>query len=418
MPNPTGIVVDSENGDYIWLGSSFGGMAALNLKDIKADPLHFGAPADPLSSYPGFKAILEDENGWMGYNPVSVPSFDSEGTLWSAYHHIDGTGPENSQGRLIYWPKEPRMKVLSSGDVSLTEGIGFIDIPTDKDINATMKCLATKHPAGKNLVFMYMSSAPRFLARLNHKGTLDRRSDDVMDFIYYVEDQSGGRWPISYCHDIKEDPATGTIWVAESTTILSFDPASEVVDGVIKGRVLDVDYGDGSGNPVSQISCNGLAFDTAGRLWFSTTGLGVWGISADRKKAVAHYNTANSSLPSDNCYGLGWNPESGTLMISSDEGLAEVWPDAPETYLPLSGKVSVTPRVVTPDYAGTVGIHGALPFSDIIVCGTDGKMVRSLSSDSVGRSVWNLRDEENREVSPGFYTLSGSFGKVKIVVMR
>lgn len=417
VPNPTGIIFDSENGDYVWLGSSFGGLAALNLKDIKADPLHFGAPADPLASYPGFKVILEDENGWMGYNPLSAPSFDADGTLWAAYHHIDGSPSGDSPARLLYWPKENRMKVLASGDVALADGIGFIDIPS-ADLNATTKCLALRQPGGRNLVFMYVSGSPRFLARLNHKGTLNKRNDDVIDNIYYIEDQHGARWPISYCHDFKEDPFTGEIWVAESTTLLSFDPCGEVKDGVIKGRVLDIAYEGGAGNPLSQISCNDLTFDSAGRLWVSTTGLGVWGISADRKKADAHYNTANSSLPSDICYGLGWDHSAGSLMVSTEDGFAEVWPEAPASSANLSRRVSVTPRAVSPDFAGSVLVRGALPLSRINIEAKDGSKVALLDADADGAAEWNLKDKDGADVSPGFYILSGDFGSVEIAVMR
>ncbi|MDE6682694.1 MAG: hypothetical protein K2J87_04640, partial [Muribaculaceae bacterium] len=356
VSNPTGLTVDPVNPDYVWLGSSFSGMAALSLRDPKADPIHLGSPADPLASYPGFKAVFEDVTGWRGYTPVSAPSFDGDGNLWVAYHYVDGAVEGDSPAWLYCWPRDNRERVLETRNVSEVAGIKYIKMPCNVQINATVKCFATTHPEKRNIVFMYITPYPRYLARLNHKGTLNNQADDEIELIYYVDDQNGGRWQIDYCHAMLEEPSTGLVWLGDEAGLLCFDPASEVKDGVIKGGVLDVEFDGGHGNPLSYVGCNGMTFDGSGRLWVTTSGTGVWCISADRKKVEAHYTTANSALPHDTAYGIAWNPDSRSLMISTQEGLVELWPDASVGF--NAAHLSVSPREVGPDYTGAVSIRG------------------------------------------------------------
>lgn len=414
--NPTGVTVDPLNADYVWLGSSFSGLGALNLSDPKGDPIHLGSPADPLVSYPGFKAVFEDVTGWRGYTPVSAPSFDGEGNMWVAYHYVDGAVPGDSPARLYYWPRDNRKKVLDSRNVSDIEGIGFIKIPCVEQINAAVKCLATTHPDKRNIVFMYLTPFPRYLARVNHKGTLDNGSDDNIDLIYYVEDQHGSRWPVSYCYSIVEEPSTGMVWLGEESSVLCFDPASEVNDGVIKGHVLDVEYDGVQGNPISFIGCHGITFDDSGRVWLTTGGTGVWGISPDRKRVEAHYTASNSALPHDTAYGIVWNPDSRSLMISTHEGLVELWPDASSGF--SSSHVSVSPREVGPGYNGPVSVRATSPSETIEIIDRDGRQVTIIKTDGSGNAFWNLTDSEGRKVGNGFYILKGSFGSEEIVVMQ
>lgn len=413
--NPTGFTLDPINPDYAWLGSTFGGMAALNLRDPKKDPIHLGSPADPLAAYPGFKAILEDVTGWKGYAPLSAPSFDGDGNLWTASHYIDGVKEGDSPARLYYWSKANREKVLASGNVEDISGLGFIKIPCSAQINATVKCLATTHPEGRNLVFMYVTPYPRYLARLNHNGTLENQSDDKIDIIYHIEDQFGARWDIDYCFFMKEDVSTGRIWIGDRGGIISIDPTSEVKDGVIKGEVLDVGYDGTHGNPFSFIDSNGMTIDDSGRFWITTTNAGIWCLSADKKRIEAHYTTSNSLLPHDTAYGIAWNPDTKSLMISTQEGLVELWPDAA---LNLNGyPLSVSPREIMPDYAGAVFVRRAHPSEKIDIIDIAGVKIANIEADPSGNAVWNLTDSSGERVKTGFYTIKSTSGAADIVVL-
>ncbi|MDE5807338.1 MAG: SMP-30/gluconolactonase/LRE family protein, partial [Muribaculaceae bacterium] len=419
LPSPVGVISDPVNPDYAWMGSDFGGLAAMNLRDPKSDPIHLGTIDDPLSGYPGFKVAFPNSPSWKGYAPAMCPSFDSDGNLWTIYHFKDGILTSGESPMLLYcWPRANREKVLASGDVSQMEDMICYKIPSDKQINATTKCMATRHPDNRNLIFMFYTNQPRYLIRLNHGGTLNDASDDKMDRIKAIEDQNGGLWNINVCNYLLEEPSTGLVWVAEDTTVFGFDPNGEVTNGVIKGVVLDVSDLDYQGNPLSFNDCQALAFDDSGRLWITTIGNGIWGISADKKRVEAHYTKENSRLPDDVCYGIAWNPDSRSLMISTREGLAEVWPDAPRSGGDKASEIAVWPREVKVDYTGPVIISGLLSGISVSVCDKDGKEVARLQSDGAGRAFWTLTDSAGKKVKSGFYKLKGIFGEVEIAVMR
>ena len=105
-------------------------------------------------------------------------------------------------------------------------------------------------------------------------------------------------------------------------------------------------------------------------------------------------------------------------MISTAEGLAEVWPDLQSESSLLMEGVSVYPREIKPDYAGSVFLGGLTPGSEVSVCRLNGKEVKMVKADSEGNASWNLTDASGKGVATGFYVLKGSFGEVEIAVMR
>ena len=418
LPSPVGVIADPVNPDYAWMGSDFGGMAAINLRDPKSDPIHLGIADDPLAGYPGFKAVFPSSPSWKGYSPAVCPSFDADGNLWTIYHFKDGVlDASDTPMRLYCWPKANREKVLASGDVNQMEDLICLKIPSDVQINATTKCLATKQEANRNLLLLFHTNQPRHLIRLNHGGTISDPSDDKMERIMAIEDQNGGQWKIKVCNYMLEEPSTGLVWVAEDASVFAFDPKGEVKDGIVKGISLDVKDENYQGNPVSFTDCQALAFDDGGRLWIATLGDGIWAISADKKRVEAHYTKSNSRLPDDNCYGIAWNPDSRSLMVSTREGLAEVWPDAPIPGAADESGIAVWPREVKVDYTGPVTVAGLPDGALVDVFSQDGKEVAQIRAVS-GRAFWNLTDKSGNKVKSGFYILKGAFGEIKIAVMR
>lgn len=417
VSNPNGMSVDPVNGDYVWLSSVFGGLAALNLADPKSDPIHLSAPTDPLAGYPGFHELFEEVTKWRGYNPASEPTFDGEGNLWFAYHYIDGVlSSDDSSARLYCWPKANREKVMKSGDASQIEGIKMFKIPCTESINTNVKSFATSHPDKKNIVFMYVTSSPRWAARLNHGGTLDDPSDDVIEKIEYIEDQHGSRWRIVYWYSMIEEPTTGLVWLADFENLICFDPAAEVKDGVIKGRVLNIESGERGGNILSYTTCHSVALDNENRLWVGTSGRGVFCISADRKKLEAHYTTANSRLPHDDVYGIVWNKDTQSLMISTKEGLCEVWPEGLSNGS-FEESISVYPREIKRDFEGNLKVRGISPNTEVTIRDMEGNMVASVVTDSTGTAQWNLNDTTGKRITTGFYKVTGYFGEIEIVVI-
>ncbi len=416
--NLKGVSVDPVNSDYVWLGSTYSGIAAISLSDPGADPLHFGAPSDFLAGYPGFKALLPLQESWTQYAVLTPPSFDSNGTLWTATHDLDSQRSGGKTVKLYYWTARDRSKVLESRDVSDAAFSGSVSLPVPTT-NSNFLCLALRHPASVNIVLMLTPSSPPMITRFNHHGNPEEESDNEYDAIRYIEDSNGGRWEIhNEFYTIAEDPVSGTVWVADKHGLLGFDPTGEVKDGVIKGEVLDITTGEYAGNPLAQIGVYGIAFDNLNRMWLSTKEDGIWCISADRKEVLARYTTENSLLPSDTAYGIVWNPATGSLMISTAEGYAELWPDATGPVYSSDSPVSVSPREVLPGYGGKIWVRGAFPNSEIEVTAPDGSKVAVLKSDSNGTAIWDAADADGHRLPSGIYTLRGNFGKVDVAIVK
>lgn len=417
VTDPTGLASDPLNRDYVWMGSTYSGIAALNIRDPKSDPIHLGSDADPLRSYPGFIDIFPDVTSWRGFDGVSAPSFDSNGNLWAIYLYFDGVKEGVETMRLMVWPASNREKILNSGDVSLADGILFFDLPSGNCRTSTMKTLALKNNRQINdAVFGYIFGSPeRRLVRYRHGGTLSDKSDDKVDIIYKIRDQHGALWNIEYGYSMTED-SDGMVWLGESNTLLYFDPSSEVRDNIIDGRVLDLKSGDCQGNPFNSIPIYGVVREPGGRLWVATAGLGLYCISPDLSSLEGHYTMSNSGLRSDVCYGIAWNPDTRSLMISTDAGLCELWPDGSSGV--AKSKVSVYPREITSGYEGKVTIRGLMPRSSVAVIGRDGETLKTLATDTDGFIMWDLTDDSGNRVKNGFYILRGDFGDEEIVVMK
>ncbi|MDE6717760.1 MAG: hypothetical protein K2J70_06175 [Muribaculaceae bacterium] len=417
MANPVGMSLEPTDGRYIWLGSPFGGMAAMNLSDPGSEPLHFSAPSDPFSSFPNFKEIFRSSTRWGGYALCSTPVFDSDATLWTVHTDYDDQKEGNPAISLMYWPAAERRKVIASHDAGKASGIGTIKIPLTGNGTPNMKCYAFTHPSNRNKILLFTpEGGDKNFIRLNHNGTLADTSDDKVERFCFIEDQFGGRWDVRFCYALAEDPANGVLWLADFYTLFELDLSAEIKDGVIKGRVLDLTEGDYLGNPLCRIPTQGVCLDDAGRVWVTTEGSGVWGISADRKRVVAHYTTANSSLPTDIGYGLVWNPESRSLMVSTDEGYVEIWPDIDGAEGATS--LSVVPREISPDWNGALTVRGVTLDAEVTVSGSDGALIASLKAGADGSAVWNLQGKDGRRVKSGIYTVRSGRNKAEVAIMR
>ncbi len=421
VSDPYSLEFDPVYQTNVWMGSPFGGIAAVDMAHPDSDPVHIASSMNPLSAYPGFKAMIPDCNRWNGYDPMSTPSFDGDGTLWTLYNRYDATSDGKESIRIYYWTAADRKNAIDTRRFAESPDMGWFALNNSgSGGNATMKLLALRKPRNKNLLIAFISSQNR-LYRVDHNGTLSDTSDDAQDLFTDVSVQTGGVWPLTYCHAWAEDPVTGDVWVGAETQLVAFDPVAKPENGVMPGRVLDLEYGEQQGNPFDNLAVYGIAFDDRNRMWISTDGAGVWCISADRKRVEEHYTTANSGLPSDTAYGMAWNPETQSLMISTAEGLAEVWPELPSASAANENGPTVWPRNVKADYAGGVVIRGLSGNARVFVTDRDGHVVTGFDADPSGAAVWDLTDGEGRPVATGVYRIESSasdFEPVEVTVLR
>lgn len=407
--DPKGVCVDPQNNDYLFITSMYGGLTVQNLKNIDELPLRFCSPTDPLASFPDSYPIMPDQK-WNSFCSLSKPVFDADSTLWFTYMNFVGSESSN-QGRLQfkYLTKEKRRE-LYKGSLSFKEAqsiIGTVNIPYYGDTNSFGSVLAFTHQASSNYLIADGQGYQRPIAIVNHKGTLENEEDDEVKLVYGIETPEGSLQKFSLVRYMVEDPWTGEVVMAFYDGICRFHPGSPVnKEGYIKGQFLNL-KGDLKEKIVPQTSSvNHLLFDDYHKLWIATNDQGLICLSADGNRVEYRFTEGNSPLPSNTVYGLGWNPESESLMISTQSGLAELFPDKVNQSESVVGHIPILiPGVVTPDFSGDVYIRHLPENAVIIVRDRQGKEVRNLSSSQGQNCKWDLKDRNGERVESGVYNI-------------
>ena len=417
--DPLGIAFDPIFPDYVWLGSTRSGISAINLAKPSADPIRLGASDDPTAGFPGFKEVFPACNGFRGMTPVYVPTFDSEGRMWAAYVSYDEMVKRGNGIQIYWWDIEDRRDMMESGNVaSLKTNLPY-NVKTNSDFNFAHRLIALTHNSNKNHIILYLPYGDqRIIQVIDHKGTPHDTTDDEIKTIYNIVDQNFAKSIVQELYDLVEDPVSGEIWVGTESSLVAFNPTTDVNDNTISGRVLDITDGDFRGNPFDNMNPLAIKFDDEGRMWIGTMGNGLWCVSRDRRHILGHYMTDNSEIPGNTVYGMEWNPSTRSLMISTNNGYAEFWPDLESEGTVDSQKLYVYPRKITPDYSGNILIKGALPNERVSVRNLQNEVVFSLTADKDGNAVWNLRNKEENNIESGIYNVDANGSMVEIAVMR
>lgn len=416
LGNPMGNVIDPVFPDYIHSGSNWCGFASTNIADPRKYPILSTVPGYAFSSYP-CQTDLPKQN-WGTFTGTFCAGFDVDNILWC----FRSTGYDYSSDNIHkitfrYWTPDARRASLENGDPSLAGNWKEIYI---NDTNLLpyfwTNALALRHPKNKGkLIAAFQDGVDRgnlsgcAVVIYDHKGTLDNNTDDTLTSFFRLRIDNGSQTSIGYINDIKEDPLTGEILLMSYYDTYIIDPSSPVSDGVIPAKVLTFksDFGTGC-EFLSPFTATSACYDEYNRLWMGGQNGGVIGLNSDRSELIAHFTTRNSPLPSDGVYGLGWNPETKSLFISTDMGIAEVNVNAE---LDISGNNGIqdpflTPTVVRPDYTGTVAIHNIPKGAALKVTDANGKTVANIPDPEHGVAFWNLLDKDGRRVPTGHYKVS------------
>ncbi|MDE7466700.1 MAG: hypothetical protein K2M59_09840 [Muribaculaceae bacterium] len=417
VPDPTGVVADPEYGDYMWISSTFGGLAAINLRKPDAAPFHFSHPKDPLAGFPGFR-VVHPTYSWANFSAFTLPSFDGEGTLWTLHSDYNAPKEGGSGLRLYYYTKATRRGMMESGNVKDSPDMPWISVPLKEQVSGHgLQCVALKHDKNRNRLAMFLRRKPFTLAIFDHKGTLPDETDDSFREIHQIRDQNGAVWAEPEVMCMAEDPLDGTVWVGTLLGLVGFNPESPTDGFTQPGKVLEIVDGDEIANPLAHITITDICFDAAGRMWVATEYGGLWCVSADRRRIEAHYTTENSPLPSDVVYAVGVDSGRNAVMVSTEAGITDF--DMASSYYggPESGAV-VTPSEVKAGYGGNVVIRGLIPGSRVSFRIAGEAVVATVTADEDGNAFWNLLDEEGNPVNPGIYVLEGAGRRLEIPVDR
>lgn len=411
LADPFGMMIDPVFPDNVYMGSIWNGFAVLNLSRENETAMHFATTKDTHKDYPNFSSLLPTPS-YRTYSYIRPIGFDADNTIWMYYPDLSASYHKDGYGiHLYYWPVENRRAALEAHDVKLAEGSWkklFIPYPEDWQNDFSQYGLILNHPKNRNKIMMSARVSKHPIVFFDHNGTPDNTSDDKTYLVTNIVSQDGVAYTnLGFTYGFAENPVTGGVLVFTGGGMFEVDP-STCGGSTVRGEEYSLRNADGSKTPVlpSQV-VNSVKFDEFGRCWIASQHCGVYGISADQTKIIAHYTMQNSPIPSNHINDICWNPETKELMISTTRGLASVRPDFPdESVLSASSRPYVVPQSVEPDFIGTVVLYNIPQDSSLEIRDSNGKLIRTLGMTTSGKLYWNLRDNDDKIVPGGYYRVT------------
>ena len=406
---PKGIAINPNNQNQVFCGSFISGILRLDLKDIE-NSLHMSRPSEEGFGKPGFVQIVPEPVAPNNRYQTSFgdPVFDAGGNLWIGYadgdlNNVKGKG--SLQAWL--WTKED---IFESKDAATFRPFRKFEYSGVKS-NGGIRVLPLKHSSSRNLVLLNSGVNDGTIRILNHAGTFDRSGDDRTTVMDRIVDQDGSGVNFTTLYSWLEDPQTGTVWVGTHSGVFTFDPAENFVSpgSVRKIKVARNDGTDLADYLLDMQTVSAIAIDGAGNKWFGTIGGGLVCTSSDGRTIRRTYSADNSPLPSNDVYGICYNPDNNSMMISTSMGLAELFltsgsPDGGDS------EVRAYPNPVAPEYLGYVTIDALPDNAAVKIIDAHGNLVKELGLAAGGEVKWDVTNLFHKRVQGGVYYVLATNG--------
>lgn len=407
--NPNGVAFSSKEPSLAYAGSHETGWARVNLDNPSELPLHIGHAKNDFASTPGFIDGAPVYSGWPGVCNFSAPSFDNDGRLWMMFYDFDLAQSDDSKVTL-HWYSESELVSMRNANTNASsyKKPHVITVPVEEGKPLYSAYMITlKNPTNKNIIAYQLGQYGRPLYLYDHNGTPEDLSDDRYIAVTELHDAIDGR-PM-YLNSpvmIWEDEKTGLVWMSTWQGTFTVDPQKAFTDPKKAVSLIRVKT-DGSSEANQALFeaalVTGGINDDAGNLWVSTHGSGLWCISPERDEVLGEYNMSNSGIPSNKIYTLAYNPERRSVMLSTDAGYAEFFPE-------ILGSTSAdiiraVPGTVTPDFRGNVSFTGLASGKTYVVADSEGQTVKTLGSPVQGSLQWDTLGSDGKRVATGKYYL-------------
>ncbi len=144
-----------------------------------------------------------------------------------------------------------------------------------------------------------------------------------------------------------------------------------------------------------------IAVDGANNKWFGTENSGVFYMSPDGTKQLAHYTAENSPLLSDNITCIAINQKSGEIFFGTDHGIISLRGQATEG-ADKCADTYVFPNPVYHDYSGIITIQGLIANSDVKITDISGTLVYQTTSLG-GQAFWDGKNFKGEKAHTGVY---------------
>lgn len=407
--DPSSIVVDPDFPSYVHMAAPWGGAASYDFANPSRMPL---LKVSPNNVFAPFTTQRFPVQTWQDFTGAYCAGFDADGYLWYCCNEQWNKNeyPSKTYVSLYYITPESRRLALETGDASK---MTWNRIPVNQNTSSEFYNVALPlvHARNRGKIFWFTSSdngATRFLTIYDTAGTPADTSDDSFIHVNKFMLPNGSVEPFNYVNQVLEDPVTGNLYLITMFGAYVIDPCAEP-----RGEELNLlpaeqlSVRDAGGNPLELFSpfvCTRADFDEYGRLWLATIMGGVVCLDPATGSLLAHYTSENSPLPTNNIRGIGWNPDTKSVFISSQLGLLEFRPDqAPTQAKPALQTPHLSVQSVDAGFSGTVAVRNAPADVNLSVTDPAGRIIASLPPAVKGVTFWNLILDDGTRAAPGLY---------------
>jgi ligand-binding sensor domain-containing protein len=316
------------------------------------------------------------ENIYPGQNYVRIGGldFDDDGNLWATTSSVElnlhkKTPGGDWEGFLL---PEVAFNYNIGKVLAASNGLIWMIIPNNKT-----KGLYVMSANGKNK------------KHLNVASYFSNGTDEVITVMNDV-------------YDIVED-RDGEIWVGTSKGVAKYSrPANVFDESPFYAMQPGVDRNDGIYHPLlrtQKVTC--IVVDGGNRKWLGTENSGLFLVSADGTRELAHYTAEDSPLLSNTIISMAYDGNTGDLYVGTKSGLVSFRTDSKKAYGQFED-VYAYPNPVRPGYEGNIYINGMMEDTNVKITTVSGRLVYETTSIG-GRAVWDGRDLAGERVHTGIY---------------
>ena len=314
------IAVDPHDADHYFVGSWGEGLYEIQGRQVVNRYTPDNAP---------FVRAWDNDSPTAHNVRVGSLCYDPRGNLWMAQGQGLVANP------LVVRTPDGTMKAISYPDIELVNAFGpMLALPNG------VKWLLIYHRSadGNNGVFIF-----------DDKGTPLDQSDDEYRLVSKFVDRTGKEIAAKYYYDLALDPS-GSLWIAtDKGPICVANPSSFISQSTplasrpVGGQEPNLYY------VLDNMPITAIAIDALGNKWCGTGSDGLYLLSSDGTKLLAHYTKDNSPLLTNDVLSLAIDKERGVLYIATSAGLVSLYIGQTSDWSAQSKEVYIYPNPLRPE---------------------------------------------------------------------
>lgn len=345
-----------------------------------------------VNNYNQYNSPLSSIRPGENYTRICGLGWDREGNLWMTHSGVPGT-----------------LKALTPDGNWIITGVNLpVQAAGDLVIDRNQYIWVVL-PRGNGLLVY------------DPAGTPENTTDDRY-IMQQVQDTEGHTMNNLFTISMDLD---GNVWVGTDMGPAVFYNPGKVFSSDLKASRIKIPRNDGTGLAdylLGTETVTAISVDGANRKWFGTLSSGAYLMSDDARTELAHFNTLNSPMLSDNVVKVAVNGKTGEVWFGTAEGIISYRGEATSGGEDFSG-IYAFPNPVRDDFEGVVTVTGLVENSSVKITDVSGNLVFETTSLG-GQATWDLRNYRSQRVATGVYLVFCSnedgtlAGVTKILVIR